>query len=75
MFALLAFGASFIVGAFYGMIAGGEEMERYDATSESKPSRAEYVSHQLNQALFGGTVFGFIGLGVNVFWCWVSKQD
>jgi hypothetical protein len=72
MFALLAFGASFIVGAFYGIIAGGEEMERYDASSESKPTRAEYVSHQVNQGLFGGIAFGVIGLGVNLFWCNLS---
>ena len=74
MFALLAFGAAFIVGGFYAMIAAGEEVERDDRQTGHKTPRAEYVSYQMAQALPIAILFGVAGLSANLFWCYISAK-
>lgn len=72
MFALLAFGAAFIVGGFYAMIAAGEEVERDDRQTGHTTPRTEYVSYQMAQALPIAILFGVVGLSVNILWCNLS---
>lgn len=74
MFAVLAFGAAFILGGFYAMLAAGEEVERDDRQTGHTTPRAEYVSYQTAQALPIAILFGVVGLSANLFWCYISAK-